>query len=326
MPFTASTAPPRGQEHADRECEVSAEASPAGNRIRRIFKGLGLVLGGKAGAGLISLLYLLLATRYLGPADYGVLVLVHAYTTTVCGIIEFPSWQAILRYGAEADRDGGTHRLGRLLRFGATVELIGGAFAIASAMVLSSSGSRPRVWYAILSLVLKSCVKTVAQPRQPAHHLVFRGHHGDPDIPRARVRTRNLAAQIGAGQNPHPGLHPELQRRRLARLCDHMIGCLLACRLSGLLHVCSLRHRLHNIGGHRCRPRRLRGLLFDHMIGCRLSGRFHPLHHFHHRREVQSFFFCCFNVVFQSTDDTFSMQITQPFLGSRRDAYLSPLK
>ncbi|MAC59146.1 MAG: hypothetical protein CMH85_12915, partial [Novosphingobium sp.] len=75
---------------------------------------MGLVLGGKAGAGLISLLYLLLATRYLGPADYGVLVLVHAYTTTVCGIIEFPSWQAILRYGAEADRDGGTHRLGRL--------------------------------------------------------------------------------------------------------------------------------------------------------------------------------------------------------------------
>ena len=137
MPFTASTAPPRGQEHADRECEVSAEARPADNRIRRIFKGLGLVLGGKAGAGLISLLYLLLATRYLGPADYGVLVLVHAYTTTVCGIIEFPSWQAILRYGAEADRDGGTHRLGRLLRFGAAVELIGGAFAIASAMVLA---------------------------------------------------------------------------------------------------------------------------------------------------------------------------------------------
>lgn len=137
MPFTASTAPPRGREHADRECKVSAEARPADNRIRRIFKGLGLVLGGKAGAGLISLLYLLLATRYLGPTDYGVLVLVHAYTITVCGIIEFPSWQAILRYGAEADRDGSTHRLGRLLRFGATVELIGGAFAIVSAMVLA---------------------------------------------------------------------------------------------------------------------------------------------------------------------------------------------
>lgn len=112
-------------------------AAPADGRIRRIFQGLGLVLGGKAGAGLLSLIYLLLATRYLGPTDYGVLVLVHAYVTTVCGVIEFPSWQAILRYGAEAERGGASHRMARLLRFGAGVELTGGALAIVSAMALA---------------------------------------------------------------------------------------------------------------------------------------------------------------------------------------------
>jgi O-antigen/teichoic acid export membrane protein len=105
-------------------------------RVRRIFASLGLVLGGKAGAGILSLGYLLLATRYLGPKDYGVLVLVHAYVTTVCGIIEFPSWQAIVRYGAEADRNGETQRLSRLLWFGAKVELAGGALAVISAMAL----------------------------------------------------------------------------------------------------------------------------------------------------------------------------------------------
>ncbi|KHK93733.1 membrane protein [Novosphingobium malaysiense] len=104
----------------------------------RIFKGIGLVLGGKAGAGLLSLLYLLMATRYLGPTDYGVLVLVHAYVTTVCGIVEFPAWQAIVRYGAEAEKESGTQRMARLLRFGATVELTGGALAILSAMALAS--------------------------------------------------------------------------------------------------------------------------------------------------------------------------------------------
>ncbi|WP_238532534.1 lipopolysaccharide biosynthesis protein [Novosphingobium pentaromativorans] len=116
---------------------MSTPATSADGRIRRIFKGLGLVLGGKAGAGLLSLVYLLLATRYLGPTEYGVLVLVHAYVTTVCGIVEFPSWQAILRYGAEADRDGTPHRMARLLRFGACVELIGGALAILAAMALA---------------------------------------------------------------------------------------------------------------------------------------------------------------------------------------------
>lgn len=116
---------------------MSAAVEQQAGRIQRIFKGLGLVLGGKAGAGLISLLYLLLATRFLGPTEYGVLVLVHAYVTTVCGIVEFPAWQAIVRYGAEAEREGGAQRLVRLLRFGATVELTGGALAIVSAVLVA---------------------------------------------------------------------------------------------------------------------------------------------------------------------------------------------
>ena len=105
--------------------------------IGRIFSGIGFVLGGKAGAGLISLAYLFMATRFLGPAEYGMLVLVHGYVITVCGIIEFPAWQAILRYGAEANRDGSANRLSRLLRFGAKVELTGGVLAILAAMILA---------------------------------------------------------------------------------------------------------------------------------------------------------------------------------------------
>ncbi len=103
----------------------------------RIFRGLGLVLGGKAGAGLISLIYLVIAARALGPRDYGILVLVHGYVTAVCGIVEFPAWQAIVRYGAEATKDDAPHRLARLLRFGSMVELAGGVAAIIAAMVLA---------------------------------------------------------------------------------------------------------------------------------------------------------------------------------------------
>lgn len=104
--------------------------------IRRIFKGLGAVLGGKAGAGIISLGYLVIAARTLGPTDYGVLVLLHGYVTAVCGIVEFPAWQAILRYGTEAQREGQHYRLIRLLRFGTLVELAGGLAAIIVAALL----------------------------------------------------------------------------------------------------------------------------------------------------------------------------------------------
>ncbi|MFY8094814.1 MAG: lipopolysaccharide biosynthesis protein [Niveispirillum sp.] len=106
---------------------------PPPGTLRRIFGGLGLVLGGKAGAGLISLAYLVIATRTLGPHDYGVLVLIHGYVTTVVGIVECPAWQAIVRYGAEARRDDARHRMVRLLRFGTGVELLGGLAAILAA-------------------------------------------------------------------------------------------------------------------------------------------------------------------------------------------------
>lgn len=105
--------------------------------VRRIYGGLGLVVGGKAGAGLISLAYMVIATRILGPQDYGILVLVHGFVTTVCGIVSFPAWQGIIRYGAHAQKENDTGRLARLLRFGAVVELAAGALAIATIIVLA---------------------------------------------------------------------------------------------------------------------------------------------------------------------------------------------
>lgn len=115
---------------------ISAEIKPK-SVARRIYRGVGFVLGGKAGAGLLSLAYLIIATRILGPHDYGILMLVHGYVIAVGGIISFPAWQAIVRYGAEADRDGAVHRLSRLLRFTSTVELTAGTAAIVVSMVLA---------------------------------------------------------------------------------------------------------------------------------------------------------------------------------------------
>ena len=104
--------------------------------VRRIYANLARLIGGKAGAGVISLLYMIIAARALGPADYGVLILVHTFAMTVGGIIEFPGWHAIVRYGAEALEARDHDRLGRLLRFAGAVELAGGALAVATAAVL----------------------------------------------------------------------------------------------------------------------------------------------------------------------------------------------
>lgn len=105
--------------------------------LRGIFGNTLRLLGGKAGAGIVSLVYIALAARALGPTEYGVLVLVHTYVLAVGGIIEFPGWHAVVRYGAQAILARDERRLARLLKFAALLELACGAAAIVAAALLA---------------------------------------------------------------------------------------------------------------------------------------------------------------------------------------------
>jgi O-antigen/teichoic acid export membrane protein len=105
--------------------------------VGRIYINLGKLMGGKAVAGLLSLAYMVIAIRALGAKDYGILILVHTYTITVGGIIEFPGWHAVVRYGAQAMAAGDRARLVRLLRFTGAIELAGAVLAVATAAILA---------------------------------------------------------------------------------------------------------------------------------------------------------------------------------------------
>jgi O-antigen/teichoic acid export membrane protein len=108
-----------------------------GGALRGIFGNTLRLLSGKAGAGVISLVYIALAAHALGPTEYGVLVLVHTYVLAVGGIIEFPGWHAVVRYGAQALLAGDERRLARLLKFAAMLELACGLVAVVVAALLA---------------------------------------------------------------------------------------------------------------------------------------------------------------------------------------------
>jgi O-antigen/teichoic acid export membrane protein len=104
--------------------------------VGRIYRNLGLLLGGKAAAGLISLVYMVIAARVLGPEQYGVLVLVNYFAMLIGGIIAFPGWHAIVRYGVGPAQDDHA-KLIRLLRFAGGIELAGGLAAVVVAASLA---------------------------------------------------------------------------------------------------------------------------------------------------------------------------------------------
>lgn len=104
--------------------------------VRRIYSNVGLLLGGKSIAGLMSLGYLIIVTRALGATGYGVLILLHGYVTLVGAVIAFSGWHGIVRYGTIAHQADDHGRMLRLIRFMALLELGFGVVAMVTAAAL----------------------------------------------------------------------------------------------------------------------------------------------------------------------------------------------
>lgn len=115
---------------------MSVAHAPPRRSVRSIFHSVGLLLSGKAMAGLMSLAYLVMVTRILGAKDYGILILLHGYITLIGGIVAFSGWHGVVRYGNLAFREGDHGRLMRLIRFMTLVEVACGLLAIAVAIAL----------------------------------------------------------------------------------------------------------------------------------------------------------------------------------------------
>ena len=175
---------------------TAIDPPPAGV-VRRIYANLGKLIGGKAGAGIISLLYLMIAVRVLGARDYGVLILVHTFVMTVGGLIEFPGWHAVVRYGAQAIEKDDDARLLKLLRFAGLVELGGGGVAVAASALLAPVLGPKLGWSATaLAFALPYSLATLASIRAtPAGYLQLVGRF---DLLGLHVLVSPLVRLIGA--------------------------------------------------------------------------------------------------------------------------------
>ncbi len=110
--------------------------APAGG-FARVLGNLGHLVGGKAGAGIMSLVYLVVVARALGVREYGVLTLVNGYVLLVGGLIAFSGFHGVVRYGALALEAENPRRLAAILRAMTVVELGCGIIAVLVAAVVA---------------------------------------------------------------------------------------------------------------------------------------------------------------------------------------------
>ncbi|WP_253717379.1 lipopolysaccharide biosynthesis protein [Sphingomonas sp. AP4-R1] len=109
--------------------------APVPGALRRLLANIFRLLSGKAAAGLLSLVYLVIVAHQLGARDYGLLMLVNAYAVTVGSLVAFSGFHGVVRYGALSIADGDTAGLARLIRFMGVIELSCGAAAILIAAI-----------------------------------------------------------------------------------------------------------------------------------------------------------------------------------------------
>jgi len=112
---------------------IAPERSP----IARIWANVAHLVGGKAMAGIISLVYLVIVSRTLGSEGFGVLVLVNAYAVLIGSVVAFSGFHGVVRYGALAIERGDRAALAQILRFMALIEIGCGGVAVVVAAILA---------------------------------------------------------------------------------------------------------------------------------------------------------------------------------------------
>lgn len=120
--------------------------APGTGALARVYSNAGKLLGGKAAAGLIGLVYLSLAARTLGPGDYGVLVLISFYTMLVGGFGVLQGWHTIVRYGSAGGGIADPAAFKRLFAFTVRIELGSGLLAIVLSALMAHWAGRWFGW------------------------------------------------------------------------------------------------------------------------------------------------------------------------------------
>lgn len=90
----------------------------------RLFRNAATALMGTSGAQAIGMVTLAIFVQSLGVTQYAYFVLGQQFMTVVDALVNFQSWQAVIKYGADAKVKGDTKRLFADLKMGLTLDVI----------------------------------------------------------------------------------------------------------------------------------------------------------------------------------------------------------
>ncbi len=117
----------------NQDCELARTVN-ANDFWPRLVKNITTCLWGSGGANLLNLVTLLLMVKLLGSTNYGLFVLAQQYMTLADSLVNFQSWQGVIKFGSAAVVDGDDERLAAVIKYGFTIDLAGAVAGLALAL------------------------------------------------------------------------------------------------------------------------------------------------------------------------------------------------
>lgn len=89
----------------------------------KVLKNSVYTVGGEAGAAILNFVMLAILARWLGPEDFGQIVLAMTYALTFDLLLNFQSWRLLIRYGARAVKDDNQGQLASIIKVSACMDI-----------------------------------------------------------------------------------------------------------------------------------------------------------------------------------------------------------
>ncbi|WGZ91675.1 MAG: oligosaccharide flippase family protein [Candidatus Thiocaldithrix dubininis] len=97
--------------------------SPEDELIKKIFKNSSILLLGNIISSILGVISIILTAKSLGAEQFGILILITTYVLIIDKLVNFQSWQAIIKYGAGALEMNKSNDFKSLLKFGFTLDI-----------------------------------------------------------------------------------------------------------------------------------------------------------------------------------------------------------
>jgi len=105
---------------------------------KKVFRNFKVVLRGRGIAAVFNLIALTLMAKALSPVEFGLVVLLHTYVLAIRGLLNFRTFEAIVKYGVPLHAAGENEGLRKLLRMTTSVDVVS-SFAATLFGVLAAS-------------------------------------------------------------------------------------------------------------------------------------------------------------------------------------------